>query len=169
MALAPQTTNDLAALALKLAGNPKTRAKFTRMVQEVSPSYRLPADVQLQEFEARSKREREEEKIRERAERAEERRTQARQGLINSGRYTEDQVVEIEAVMKKHGLPSDKYDAGAKLYGADISPARPNNANQPMRHGQIWEFPNIPGLLQNPEKAASDAAYAVIDEMRAGR
>ncbi len=68
--------------------------------------------------------------------------------------------------MKRYGL--NDYEAASKLYAADLAPQRPSNANK-MRHGQIWEFPNLPGLLQNPDKAANDAAYSIIDEMRAGR
>ena len=164
--ISTQTEKDLAALMLKLSGNPKTRRKQLAMIREVDPNYRIPADVQLEEYKEQVKREREEEKIRAQAEKSQERQTGQRQGLIESGKYTEEQVKEIEGVMRKYGLGD--YDAGAKLYAADMTPAKASNANRP-RHGQIWEFPDLPGLLQNPEKAATDAAYAVLDEMRSGR
>jgi hypothetical protein len=167
MAPNQQTLLELGQLALKLAGNQKTRRKFLAQVKEVDPNYRPPADVQLEDFKEQTKREREEEKIRAQAEQHQQRAAGQRQRLIESGKYTDDQVKEIEEkVMKRYGL--NDYEAGAKLYAADLAPARPSNG-QKARHGQIWEFPNIPGLLQNPEKAASDAAYAVIDELRAGR
>jgi len=167
MAPDPKTLHDLGVLALKIAGNPKTRREFLKQVKAVDPNYRPPADVQLQDFKDDLKKEREEEKIRERAEGYQRQAAAQRQSLIESGRYTEEQVVEMEEkVMKKYRLGD--YEAASKLYAADIAPARPSNRDK-MRHGQIWEFPDLPGLLQNPEKAASDAAYAVIDELRAGR
>jgi hypothetical protein len=42
----------------------------------------------------------------------------------------------------------------------------PSHSQKPARHGQYWEFPDIPGLLSNPDKAASDMAYSMIDEFR---
>ena len=167
MPVSQQTEHELAQLALKLAGNPKTRRQFLAQVKQVDPNYRPPADVQLEDFKQEVKREREEEKMRAAGEAEQRRLTDQRQKLLDGGKYTPEQVAEIEnTVMKKYGLRD--YEAGAKLYAADLAPSRPSNANK-MRHGQIWEFPNIPGLLQNPDKAASDAAYAVIDELRAGR
>jgi hypothetical protein len=167
MAPNQQTLLELGNLALKLAGNPKTRRQFLKQVKEVDPNYRAPADVQLEEFKEETKREREEERIRYNAQVQQARSGQARQKLISDGRYTEDQVKEIEEkVMKRYGLHD--YEAASKLYAADLEPTKPSN-NQRGRHGQIWEFPDLPGLLQNPEKAASDAAYAVIDELRSGR
>lgn len=162
-----QTLIELGQLALKLAGNEKTRRRFLAQVKEVDPNYRPPADVQLADFKDQTKREREEEKIRAQAERDQEKHARAREKLIESGKYTEDQVKEIEEkVMNRYGLRD--YDAATKLYAADLAPQRPSNA-QKMRHGQIWEFPDLPGLLQDPAKAASDAAYSVIDELRGNR
>lgn len=162
-----QTLMELGQLALKLAGNPKTRKNFLKDVQAVDPNYRPPADVQLEEFKAEIKKDQEEREIRAQAARQQNFRSNQRAKLISSGKYTEDQVKEIEtAVMKKYGLAD--YEAAAKLYAADVAPAKPSNREK-FRHGQIWEFPNLPGLLQNPEKAASDAAYAIIDELRQGR
>lgn len=159
-----QTEKDLAALLLKLSGNPKTRLHTLRMIKAVDPNYRIPADVQLEEYKAQVAREKENDKITAQAEKSRERQTAQRAKLLD--KYTEDQIKEIEAGMSKVGLGD--YEAGAKLYAADMTPAKASNNNRP-RHGQIWEFPDLPGLLQNPEKAATDAAYAVLDEMRAGR
>lgn len=165
-AISTQTEKDLAQLLLKLSGNPKTRRHTLAMIKAVDPNYRIPADVQLEEYKAQVAREKENDKITAQAEKSRERQQGQRQGLIQSGKYTEDQVKEIEGVMSKYGLGD--YEAGAKLYAADMAPAKASNRDRP-RHGQIWEFPDLPGLLQNPEKAANDAAYAVLDEMRAGR
>ncbi len=161
-----KTVMDVGALALKLAGNPKTRGTFLRQVAAIDPTYRLPADVQLADLKNEIRRDKENDKIHRAAEVSAARENQQRAKLLEHGRYSEDQVKEIETVMNKYGLRD--YEAGSKLYAADTAPARPSNRDRP-RHGQIWEFPDLPGLLQNPEKAANDAAYAVLDEMRAGR
>ncbi len=167
MSVDPATLQKLGELAMRLAGNPQTRPDFLKQMAKVDPSYRLPADVQFEDFKAQFKKEQEEKEIRTKAEQAQRNARNQRNKLINSGKYTEDQVKEIETgVMKKYGL--NDYEAAAKVYAADIAPSKPSNRDK-MRHGQIWEFPNLPGLLNNPEKAASDAAYAIIDEFRAGR
>lgn len=167
MAPNQQTLLDLGTLALKIAGNPKTRRDFLKQVKAVDPSYRPPADVQLEDFKEEFRREESDKQIRAQAQYQQRQRAGQRQKLLESGRYNEEQVVEIEEkVMKKYGL--NDYEAGAKLYAADLAPNRPSNRDKP-RHGQIWEFPDLPGLLNNPEKAATDAAYAVIDELRGNR
>lgn len=164
MPVDPATLQALGQLALKISGDPRTRNEFIKQVKTVAPEYRPPADVQFEEFKAQFKKEQEEKEIRAKAEQQERSRHNARNKLISSGKYTEEQVREMEeAVMKKHGISN--YDVAAKVYAADTEPAKPSNRDR-MRHGQIWEFPNIPGLLQNPEKAASDAAYAIVDEFR---
>jgi hypothetical protein len=162
-----QTLMDLGKLALKLAGNPKTRGAFVKAVKEVEPNYRPPADVQFSDFKDELRKEAAEREKKEKDDARKATTAAQRQTLLDSGRYTEDQVAEIEAgVMKKYKL--DDYDAAAKLYAADMKPSQPSNHDK-MRHGQIWEFPDIPGLLNNPDKAASDMAYSVIDELRASR
>lgn len=167
MPLDAKTTADMATLLMKLSGNPKTRRKQLELVKELDPNYRLPADVQIASLKEDLTKDREEEKIRTRAENYQRQSQAQRKALIDSGRYTEEQVKEMEEkVMKRYRLGD--YEAASKLYAADIEPARPSSRDR-ARHGQIWEFPDIPGLLQNPDKAATDAAYSIIDEMRSGR
>ena len=167
MAYDPKTVSDMATLLLKLSGNPKTRRKQLELVKEMDPNFRLPADIQVESLKEDLKKEAEEAKIRAQAEKYQRQSKSQRQALLDSGRYNEEQVKEIEEkVMKKYRLGD--YEAASKLYAADIAPAKPSNREK-MRHGQIWEFPDIPGLLQNPDKAATDAAYSIIDELNAGR
>jgi hypothetical protein len=165
MPITPQTLMELGQLAVKLAANPNTRMPFLRQVKKVDPNYRPPADFQLEEFKQQTRQEREQEKLAAQTAKVNEKLEAQRKKLVDSGKYTEDQIKEIETkVMTKYGL-SD-YDAGAKLYSADFAPKRPDDR---PRAGRIWEFPDLPGLFENTEKAANDAAYAVIDELRAGR
>jgi hypothetical protein len=83
-------------------------------------------------------------------------------GTLLSGKKFDDATVkEIEEkVMTKYGI-SD-YEAGAKLYLSDFKP--PPNA-RPTSTG-TWTFPDIPGLSEDPAKAAREAAHLVIDEFR---
>jgi len=166
--LHPQTAGELADLMMKLSGNPKTRQRLLSMVKEVQPNYRAPADVQLAEFKEQTRIEREKERADWQKQQLANARAKQRNHLIESGRYDEQQVKEIEEkVMKHYGLGD--YEAAAKIYASDTAPAKPREGDLKYRHGKIWEFPDLPGLMQNPEKAALDAAYSVIDELRAGK
>jgi hypothetical protein len=148
----------------RLAGNPETRAQTLASIKKIDPSYRLPADVEIaslrQELAAKS----EADKKTEQQQRAQNRRNNQRKKLVES--HGEDIVKQIEEVTLKKYPHLDLEDA-AKLYAADNGPVMaPTNSNKQARHGQYWEFPDIPGLLSNPDKAASDMAYSIIDEFR---
>jgi hypothetical protein len=161
--LHPQTEQALGRLMHKLAGHPKTRATVLAAVQQVEPGYRLPADVSMSQMEARIRADLQKEKNEERQAQANNARARKRAKLVET--HGEDAVKEIEEkIVKKY--PSIDLDDAAKIYAMEDGPARPSSRPEPSRHGQIWEFPDIPGLLQNPEKAAQTAAYAVIDELR---
>jgi hypothetical protein len=82
-------------------------------------------------------------------------------------KYSAEQITEIETVMTKYGI-SD-YEAGAKLYSADFKPSAQSSTRDKIRHGTVWEFPELPGLFENPDKAARDMAVQVIDEFRSAR
>jgi hypothetical protein len=160
--LHPQTQAELSALMLKLAGNPATRRRLLGMVKEIDPKYRAPADVQLEEFKEQSKREQAEARAKWEQQQLQRARTNQRQQLIASGKYDEEQVKDIEAsVLKKY--PTLDYEAAAKLYASDSSPARQRAAQRPSKH---WELPWLEGLMDDPAKAANDTAYAMIDEFR---
>jgi hypothetical protein len=165
MALHPQTAIAMGNLLHRLAGNPATRAQTLADIKKLDPSYRLPADVEIaslrQELAAKDTQNKREEETR----RAQNRRNNQRKKLVDS--HGEDIVKQIEEVTLKKYPHLDLEDA-AKLYAADNGPVMaPTGSNQkPARHGQYWEFPDIPGLLSNPDKAASDMAYSIIDDLR---
>lgn len=158
----PATAQALAVLTQRIAGNPKTRDRLLNLVKEVDPSYRLPGDVEVRALKAELKAERDEEKRKEAEERAINRRKSQRSKLVQT--HGEEVVKQIEeGILKKY--PHLEYEDAAKLHAADKDPVRPTGHRE-IKPGKIWEFPTLPGLLENPEKAAADAAYAVIDELR---
>src|SRR6516164_4422425 len=161
-----ETLLELGRLALRLSRNEKTRRPFLKQVKEVAPNYQLPGDQQVEdlraELEERRAKDDAERKGREITERLERQRAGLIDGTLLSGRKFDDATVkEIEEkVMTKYGI-SD-YEAGAKLYLSDFKP--PPNA-RPTSTG-TWTFPDIPGLNDDPAKAAREAAHQVIDEFR---
>jgi hypothetical protein len=96
-AISTQTEKDLAALMLKLSGNPKTRLHTLRMIKAIDPNYRIPADVQLEEYKAQVAREREAEKITAQAEKSRERqqgqRTQRSGSKVGCGKAAQQRLV----------------------------------------------------------------------------
>ncbi|HWS65703.1 MAG TPA: hypothetical protein VN325_23335 [Steroidobacteraceae bacterium] len=163
MPLHPQTAAAMGNLLHKLAGHPKTRAATLGLIKQVEPGYRLPADVAIADSEARMRAEFQKGKDTERDERAARTRANQRKKLVDS--HGEDVVKEIEEkIVKKY--PTIDLEDAAKLYASEDGPARPSSSRPESRPGSLWEFPDIPGLLQNPDKAAQNAAYTVIDELR---
>jgi hypothetical protein len=161
-----ETLVELGRLALRLSRNDKTRRPFLKQIKEVAPGYQLPGDQQVADLRAELDEQREKEaterKTREVHERLEAQRRALLDGTLLSGKKFDDATVkEIEEkVMTKYGI-SD-YEAGAKLYLSDFKP--PPNA-RPTSTG-TWTFPDIPGLSDDPAKAAREAAHLVIDEFR---
>jgi hypothetical protein len=85
MAVTPEVLQSLGQLAMKLAGDPNTRNDFLKQMKKVDPNYRLPADVQFEDFKSQFKREQEEKEIRSKAEQAQRNARNQRNKLINSG------------------------------------------------------------------------------------
>lgn len=154
-------------LLAKLSSHPKTRDLQLELIQMAEPGYKMPADVAVKKLEEKLRAERAAEKRAEQEERAKNRRARSRGELVKS--HGEDVVKAIEEKwLKKY--PHLDYEDAAKLHAAEDAPVRPTGVPATkFRHGQIWEFPDLPGLLQNADKAATDAAYSIIDEMNAAR
>jgi hypothetical protein len=161
--LHPQTAAAMGQLLHRLAGNPKTRAQTLGLIKEIDPSYRLPADVSIDNLKRELATKFENDKRADQQQRYQNRRANQRKKLVDS--HGEDVVKQIEeGVLKKY--PHLDLEDAAKLYAADNGPVSAATNAKPARHGQYWEFPDIPGLLTNPDKAASDMAYSMIDEFR---
>jgi hypothetical protein len=164
--LHPQTAAALGQLLHKLAGNPKTRARTLGMIKELEPGYRLPGDIAVDNLRAEIKADLQKERDTENQNRAKNRRAKQRKDLVDE--LGEDVVKAIEdGPLKKY--PHIDYTDAAKLYRSEDGPAMVGHRPETQKAGRIWEFPDLPGLMANPEKAAMDAAYSVIDELRAGK
>lgn len=160
-----KTKDELAALAMDLAGNKDTRKTFGKLAQKINPNLGASfRDVEMDELR---------EEIdglktgktgsveRKRAE-IEARMVEQRAQLGN--RYDEASIGEIEKVMQEYGLTD--YEAGAKIYAADNGPGLQRDVSD--RSGGSWEMPKYDGLFENPIKAARNMAHNVIDEFRRG-
>lgn len=163
-----ETLVELGKLALKMSRNKETRRDFLKTVKKVAPDYQLPGDQQVEDLrlELAEKKQKEDDDRRsaEITARLEAQRAQLAEGtLIPGKKFTPEQIKEIEdKVMPKYGI-SD-YEGAAKIYLGDFKPPP-----QPSGRTGTWTFPDVPGLFDNPAKAATDAAYQVIDELQRGR
>jgi hypothetical protein len=156
----PATLQELGKMMIRLSGNSKTRKTTLKNVKELDPSFRLPSDVEMEDFRAEQQAKDEARKIEDESRKALERQEAQRRDLL--AKYSEEQVKEIETnVMQKYGL-SD-YEAGAKLYAADFKPAQPSGSMSSS--GAVWTLPDLPGLLDDPVKAARQEAERAIDEI----
>src|SRR5215472_15164362 len=154
-----ETLLELGKLALRLSRNEKTRRPFLKQVKEVAPGYQLPGDQQVADLRAELDERREKDETERRTKEVNDRLEAQKRGLLDgtlmSGRkFDADTVKEIEEkIMTKYGI-SD-YEAGAKLYLSDFKP--PPNAKPTAT--ATWSFPDIPGLMDDPAKAAREAAH----------
>lgn len=90
--------------------------------------------------------------------------------LVDSGRYTAEQITDIEKLMTARNYHS--YQDGAILYDAE-HPPQPAQAEVPS---PTWEFPTVIGrdgkdipfdkFKKDPIAASKNAAYRVIDEFK---
>ena len=175
--LSPLEMQRLSTLATLIARNPKHRATFAGMVQDVAPNTPEAnsfSDVNLQrQFAALSKKV-DDSLLQNQITKAQEKQAEQRAGLISSGRYTEDQVKLIEAgPMTRLGIGD--YEAGAIIYAAENPPENP--ALTPPTYEDprsTWEFPSVEGqdgklipfkdFAKDPVKASINAAYRQIGQ-----
>lgn len=159
--LSPEAEKQLAELSMQLAHNPKTRAKYVKLVQEIDPSKRFP-DVETDDIREEMNTRFAEQAATQQAERVRQQLETQRAGLITSGRFQEEDVKKIETdIMPKYGLTD--YDAAATLYAAQTKPQTP----VPEIKGRTWEMP-LPDKkdMGNLANYARKQAYAAIDEIR---
>ena len=166
-----ETLMELGKLQIKMARSPKQRAKLLSLVKEFDPNYQLPADMQVLNLRQELANKFEQDKVAAEQKAIKDKLERQRAGLLTGetlpGRtFEEAQLPEIEKVMEKYGL-SD-YEAGAKLYASDLKPQRPAGSGRGS-NGATWTFPDLPGLMDDPNGAARNAAYSVIDELQGAR
>lgn len=128
------------------------------------PEYKLQMpDVEIKKLEKRLRDEREQEKQEIENQKMVSRLERQRQKLVDSGKYTSEDVEKIESYMQERGIGD--YEDGATLYGARHAPA----ASTPEIKTSKWEMPSFKGLAENPNKWANDEAYKAIGELRNNR
>lgn len=163
--LPQETVRELAKLNLRLSRGKDTRRDHLKNVKKIDPNYQLPGDQQVADLRLELD-EKEEKRNLEAAQKAIKDRLEAqRAGLIDGtlipGRkFSAEDVKEIEdKIMPKYGIAD--YEGAAKIYLGDFKPkadaARPGSTT--------WQFPDIPGLMDDPARAAREAANKVIDEL----
>jgi hypothetical protein len=161
----PAVLIELGKKYLTVAGDKRTRAAVLKAQKTVDPTFRMPGDIEMNDIRAELAAKEQEREFKA-AQAATLSRIEAQKAKL-AEKYSADQIAEIETkVMQKYGI-SD-YEAGAKLYAADFAPARPSGADI-IGHGATWTFPQLPGLMEDPVRAAREAAVGVIDEINRGR
>lgn len=128
-----QATRDLANLALGMSRDKELRPLVNKFLKKTSGKV-LP-DVEMEELRAEIKSDLEKEKQEREAEKVKLRLEAQRDSL--KSRYEDKDISEIEKLMEKYGL-SD-YEAAAKLYAADTTPAEPTHDIG----SQNWELPKV--------------------------
>jgi hypothetical protein len=170
----PKVAQDLARLALDLSHDKKTRKAFAKIVREAkpdSPHAAAFADVEVEDkFEAWTSAQEQKEVERQQAAIVE-KLNRDRQRLLSSEgdgpKYDEDTVKKIEELMQKKGI-SD-YEDGRILYAALNPPPANTKPSDVTPPGATWELPAFAEYSKDPNKAARNNAYAVIDEFRRRR
>jgi len=156
---------ELGRLALQVGHDPKTRRDFFKAVQKVAPErYAAQADMVMQDQLDTLREELATERLQRKGDEIRVRTEAARAALLS--RYSDDDVKKIEAIMSEVGI-SD-YERGARLYASEVAPAAP--ANSPPRPSPKFDFPTgFDALVKDPQGAARETAFAVIDELKKAR
>lgn len=153
-----KTQRELAELMVGLSKDEKIGKTIKRRITELNPARRF-ADVEaddlradLDKFKADTKAERDQEKALARQE-------AARHALTS--RYGDEDIAKIEELMTTNGIGD--YELGARLYAAEITPARPTHETK----SKTWQAPSIKlNELDNLNNTTLDKAYAVVDQLR---
>lgn len=162
--LSPEAQSQLADLALQLAHDPKTSKQYKKLVKELHPDRHFP-DVEVDDLREEVKTLLAARDQKEESDRVNQGLRAQRNGLITSGKFTEEDVKKMETdVMEKHGI-SD-YEVAAKVYAADTRPANPT----PEIKSRVWEMPKLAKEdIDNINQHTLKNAYAVVDEITAQR
>lgn len=159
----------------RAAHDPSTRHIVAALAQRLDPNDlgKAFADVSVQNQLNAFRKEMKDAELTKQVEEA--RKTQAREKaeLVDSGRFTKEQVDDIEKTMIAKGLHS--YKDGAILWQADQPPAPPPAIEATSA---TWDFPSVVDRQGKPvsfkdfskdtKTAAYNAAFRVIDEFKMG-
>jgi len=171
--LSDDTRDELAALALKLSGNQKTRKGFLGLVKEAQPDTPIPEIDEVKALEAAlAKRD---EAIGALAKKFDDQTfAQSLAAKKNEARAKFDlsdaDMTKMEEMMKKSELPAD-YNWAAQLYKNQVESATPTNYGT----GGVGPFDlqenakAFEGLMEDTDNWSARTAHKMIDEMRKGK
>ena len=163
--------DDLRALFLKLAHNPKTRKSIAKAIKELdpdSPHAAAFADVEVDDKFESFRAEQEAKELKRQQDELMSRMNAKRSALLTGGpdgagrKYSEDDIKKIEGLMEKKGIVD--YEDGAVLYASTLPPVDPSPPSDIPQHGSTWEFPEWAKFAPDPNKAARDTANSMIGE-----
>lgn len=168
--LSDETRDELASLAMKLSGNPKTRKGFLGLVKEASPDTPIPeidVDNRIQaEFAKRDaellKREQKLDSDRLAADLG-----RKKQGVMEKYGLDETHMKTIEDRMVKKDLPSD-YEFAGRLFKNELDQAPPTTYGT-SGYGPLNLKSNaegFKGLMDNEQAWSLETAHGIIDELQ---
>ena len=155
--LSPEAVYGLAVLAKKLGGKgAKTRKEFTKLVQQVDPTYKpaLSEDEVLEQVNDRFEEEENKRKSRDMQKQLEAEKAE----LLT--RYEEGQLKEIEKLMEQRGIAN--YKDAAIIYASELPAPEPTSKALETRS---WTIPKM-DPMSNPIAARRQKLHEVIHDLR---
>lgn len=169
--LTDETRDELAALALRLSGNKKTRKGFLGLVKEAAPDTPIPEIDEVNAVEEKLAAER---KARETFEQEQRQRWlqedlgKTKAQVAQKFGLSDEDVSKMEKMMTEKQLPAD-YNWAAPLYKQQLDAATPTNWGDDGGYGPL-DIENsakgIDGLMDDTDNWASRTAHAMIDDMK---
>lgn len=158
-ALTPEAEKQLASMMMGLTKSEKHGKVAKKMLSEEF-GMRFPdiekeeIDTQLNSFKENFKQEQKIEEVKRQT-------AAARQSLVDSGRFNEEEIGKLEKMMEEKGISN--YEDAAIIYNSQLRPAEPT----PVIKSNTWEFPSLkPEDVGNMTQRARETAGKVINEFR---
>lgn len=166
MAIDEQTQAELAALALQLSSNPKTRKSFLKLTKEVNPNTPIPEVDVESEIDSKVKAVSDDfgkklAAIEE--ERSKEKFASERARVQSKHNFSDDEMKKMEELMTKGELPMD-YKFAPTMFKQQIEPV--GSTNYGADYGPV-EMPSAEGLMDNEVRWSNKTAHQIVDELRA--
>lgn len=161
-----KTRNELAALALELSSNSKTRKGFLKQVKEAMPGTPIPeieTEALIDERLAAANKQVEDLKNSFDQYKAQNNLSEQRQSAKAKFQLSDDDLGKMEKMMVEKQLPAD-YNWAGQLYRAQAEPAAPTNYGS-SGYGPV-ELPNDEALMKDEVKWSLTSAHTLVDELR---
>ena len=161
----PEQNTIIADLAKRIMADPEDKKILGRLSKKHGGG--AVREVEIEDIRDEIKRDLEQEKLMRQAEQARSRMEAQRQGLIESGRYSEDDVKEIEKIMESNAI-SD-YEVAAKVYAFDAPQHQPKPESAKI--SSLWNLPKekSSGIMADRNGWERDEARKAIDDLRKRR